>query len=55
MKFNVMDVILWLIIGSALVLIIMNPGGFSADVSSVSQFVTKESSILTGSGYVKPR
>jgi hypothetical protein len=55
MKFNVMDIILWIIIASALVLVIMNPGGFAQDVSAISGFTTKESTILTGSGYVRPK
>lgn len=50
-----LDVTLWLIIGSALVLVIMNPQGFTADISSVGGFVQGESKILTGTGYVKAR
>ena len=50
-----MDIIMWIIIGSALVLVIMNPSGFSQDVTAVGGFVTGESTILTGSGYKKPR
>jgi hypothetical protein len=45
---GVLDVILWLIIGSALVLVIMNPKGFSQDVTAIGGFVTGESTILTG-------
>lgn len=45
---GILDVVLWLIIGSALVLVIMNPKGFSQDVSAIGGFVTGESSILTG-------
>jgi hypothetical protein len=55
MKFNFMDIILWLIIASALVLVIMNPSGFSQDVAAIGGFTTKESTILTGSGYIKPK
>ena len=45
---NFMDVILWLIIGSAVVLVIMNPRGFSQDVGAIGGFVTSESTILAG-------
>lgn len=45
---GVLDVIMWLIIASALVLVIMNPKGFSQDVTSVGGFVQGESTILTG-------
>lgn len=45
---NIMDVVLWLIIGSALVLVIMNPRGFSQDVQAIGGFVTGESTILAG-------
>lgn len=48
-----LDVVLWLIIGSALVLVIMNPQGFTADISSISGFVQGESKILTGTDYRK--
>lgn len=50
-----MDIIMWLIIASVIVLVIMNPSGFAADVSAVSSFTTSESKILTGSGYIKPK
>jgi hypothetical protein len=50
---GVLDIIMWLIIGSLVVLIIMNPGGFSQDVGSVGTFTQGESTILTGSGYKK--
>lgn len=45
---NFMDIVLWLIIGSALVLVIMNPRGFSQDVGAIGGFVTAESTILSG-------
>jgi hypothetical protein len=43
-----LDIVLWLIIGSAIVLVIMNPRGFSQDVQAIGGFVTGESTILTG-------
>ena len=46
-----LDIMLWIIIASVIVLVIMNPKGFSSDVSSVGGFITGESTILTGSGY----
>lgn len=46
-----LDVIMWLIIASLVVLIIMNPSGFAKAVSSVGGVITTESTILTGSGY----
>ena len=49
----ILDVAMWIIIASLIVLVIMNPAGFSQDVSSISTFVTGESKILTGSGYQK--
>lgn len=49
-----LDVIMWLIVASLIVLVIMNPGGFSKAVSSVGGVVTQESTILTGSGYKLP-
>lgn len=48
---GVLDVAMWIVIGSAFVLVVMNPRGFTADVSSVGGFVQGESTILTGSGY----
>lgn len=50
-----MDIIMWLIIASVIVLVIMNPSGFAQDTASISGFVTGESKILTGSGYQKAR
>jgi len=50
-----MDIVLWILVGSIFVLVIMNPGGFSQDVTSVGGFVTNESKILTGSGYQKAK
>lgn len=52
---GIMDIVLWVLVGSIFVLVIMNPGGFSQDVTSVGGFVTGESKILTGSGYVKAK
>lgn len=49
-----MDIVMWIIIASVIVLVIMNPSGFAADVSAIGGFTTAESTILTGSGYKKP-
>lgn len=51
----VMDVFMWIIIASLVVLVVMNPQGFSTDVSSVGGFVQGESTTLTGSGYKKAK
>lgn len=49
-----LDVIMWLIVASLIVLVIMNPGGFAKAVGSVGGVITQESTILTGSGYKLP-
>jgi len=48
---GILDVIMWLIVASLIVLVIMNPAGFASDVSAIGGFTTGESTILTGSGY----
>jgi hypothetical protein len=48
------EIIMWLIVASLVVLVVMNPKGFSAAVTSVGGLITGESSILTGSGYKVP-
>lgn len=48
---GVLDVIMWLIVASLVVLVIMNPQGFATDVAAIGNFTTNESTILTGSGY----
>lgn len=48
---GILDVIMWLIVGSLIVLIIMNPSGFAKDVGAVGGEVRGESTVLTGSGY----
>jgi hypothetical protein len=52
---GVLDVVMWIIIGSLIVLIIMNPSGFAQDVGAVGGAVQGESSVLTGSGYKKAK
>jgi len=44
----VLDIALWIILGSALVLIITNAANFATAVTSVGGFVTGESKILAG-------
>lgn len=50
---SVLDVIMWLIIASLVVLVIMNPSGFSQDVSALGNYSIGQTTILTGSGYKK--
>lgn len=52
---KILDIMMWIIIGSLVVLIIMNPSGFSQDVTAVGGGVQGESKLLTGSGYVKAK
>jgi len=52
---GILDVVMWLIVGSLVVLIIMNPAGFAQDVGAVGGTVQGESTILTGSGYKKAK
>jgi hypothetical protein len=48
---SVVEIILWLIIASLIVLVVMNPKGFVAALTSVGGLITGESRILTGAGY----
>jgi len=48
---GIMDIAMWLILASLVVLIVMNPKGFTSDVTAIGTFVTGESKVLTGSGY----
>lgn len=48
-----MDMLMLVVIASLVVLVIMNPGGFTQDVTSVGGAIQGESKILTGSGYGK--
>lgn len=50
---SITEIILWLIVAAALVLIIMNPSGFSQDVTATSGAGNSTLKILTGSGYQK--
>lgn len=52
---GILDIAMWLILGSIAVLVIMNAQGFATDVSAVGGFVTGESRVLTGTGYVKAK
>ena len=45
------EIILWSVIGAALVLIIKNAGNFAVAVSSVGQVSDATLGILSGSGY----
>lgn len=45
---DVMDIAMWIILGSALVLIITNASNFATAVGSVGTFVQGESNILAG-------
>ena len=44
----VMDIALWIVLGSALVLIVTHASGFATAVSAIGGFATGESKILAG-------
>lgn len=46
-----MDILTLIIMAAALVLLVKNPKGSSALISSSGNVLTQETSILTGSGY----
>jgi hypothetical protein len=48
---NVMDIITLLVVASLVVLIIMNPSGFTSDVGAVGGYSLNQTSMFTGSGY----
>lgn len=50
---KVVEIVLWLIIASLVVLVIMNPKGFVAAMTSFTGLITGESKILTGANYNK--
>lgn len=45
------DILMWTIVAAMLVLIIMNAGGTAQIISTFFSGWTKETSILTGTGY----
>jgi hypothetical protein len=45
---GLLDIVMWLIIGSLVVLAVTNAGGFSQAVGAVGGFVQGESRILAG-------
>lgn len=47
---GILDIAMWLIVASLVVLVITNPTGFASDVSAIGTFVQGESSILSGGG-----
>jgi hypothetical protein len=47
----IMDIITLLVVGSLIVLIIMNPKGFTSDVGSLSSYSLNQTSMFTGSNY----
>jgi hypothetical protein len=49
------EIILWIIIASLVVLVVMNPKGFVAAITSVGGIITGESRILTGAGYANAK
>lgn len=51
MKGAIVEIILWVIVASLIVLVVMNPKGFTAAVTSVGNIGMGESRLLTGSGY----
>lgn len=52
-KFNVMELISWIIIASIIVLIVMNASKFATAIGSLTGFITNESAMFTGSSYGK--
>jgi hypothetical protein len=46
-----MDIVTWIIVGSLIVLIIMNPKGFATDITAIGSVVGGESALLSGQGY----
>jgi hypothetical protein len=55
MKGAIVEIILWVIVASLVVLVIMNPQGFTSAVGAVGNFTMGESKLLTGSGYQKAK
>lgn len=49
---NIMDIIMWLIVASIIVLVVMHPSATAQELTSGGNVLTHESQILTGSGYV---
>ena len=47
----ILDIAMWIILGSLAVLAVMNAKNFATDVTAVGGVVTGESTILSGSGY----
>lgn len=52
---SVSKIIIWVIVGSLVVLFVMNPDGFKSGVASIFGGVRGQSQVFTGSGYVKAR
>lgn len=48
---DVMDILYFIFGASLVVLIVMNAAGFAQAVTSIGNFVTGESTILTGANY----
>jgi hypothetical protein len=48
---SLMDIITLLVVASLVVLIIMNPSGFTQDVTSVGGYSLNQTSMFTGSNY----
>lgn len=55
MKGAIVEIIMWIIVASLVVLVVMNPKGFASAVGSVGGIVMGESRLLTGSGYQTAR
>jgi hypothetical protein len=49
----ILDIIMYIIVASLVVLIVMNASNFATAVTSIGGLITGESTILTGSGYNK--
>jgi hypothetical protein len=51
MKGAIVEIIMWVIVASLVVLVVMNPKGFASAVANIGGLVMGESRILSGSGY----
>lgn len=52
---RLVEIVLWIIVGSLIVLVVMNPKGFVAAMTSFTGLITGESRILTGAGYANAK
>ena len=48
---HIMDILMWLIVASIIVLVVMHPSATAQEITAGGNVLTHESTILTGSGY----